>query len=67
MLTPSGNGTVCGLYHDNRSLSGMRFSESGEATEAGWNLWLYNRGKALETGATWRLQHQVFVRFNPSG
>ncbi len=64
MLIPSGNGTVSGLFLDNRGLSGLRFSEEA----AGWQWWILNAGaKALETGSTFVQAVQLFVEFNPSG
>ncbi len=63
MLIPSGNGTVGGLYLDNRSMSGLRWTEE----TAGWNHWLYNMGPALTTGATVVYTYAAFVRWNKSG
>ncbi len=62
-LVPQGDGTVCGAYLDNRSLKGLKFSEES----AGWNLWVYNLGAALTTGAIWISALQFFAEFNPSG
>ncbi len=65
ILRPSGDGSVAAEYLADRSLSGFRFSESGEGP--GWNWWLYNLGKAMSTGAIWNIQPQIFTQFNPSG
>ncbi len=62
-IVPTGNGTVASIYLDNKSLSGLKFSEES----AGWSYWLYNLGEALTTGAIWRQALQLFVEFNPSG
>ncbi len=62
-LVPSGNGTVAGVNLDNQSLSGLKFSEEAP----GWRWWIYNCGKTMTTGATFRSRVQHFVRFNPSG
>lgn len=67
MLIPTGNGTVAGAYLDNRSLSGLRYAEAGEAGQGGWDWWLYNLGIETTTGAIWTVQSSVFCRFNPSG
>ncbi len=51
---------------DNRSLSGLRFSEAAETTNA-WNTWVYNPGAALTTGAILEQVERAFVEWNPSG
>ncbi len=65
LITPQGSGLTASAYVDNRSLSGLRFAESGE--DVGWAWWIYNRGKAMETGATWAIWSAMFVEWNPSG
>ncbi len=67
LAVPMGDGSVAGEYMKNEKLSGLRFSESGEVTGAGWTWWLYNRGKTMTTGSTWRLTTSSFCRWNPSG
>ncbi len=51
---------------DNRKMSGLRFAEAAETTNA-WNTWVYNPGAAFTTGATLELVERVFVEWNPSG
>ncbi len=63
LLTPSGNGTTAGLFLDNKSLSGLKFSEES----AGWKVWAYNLGTTMTTGSFVVWQLQFFVEFNPSG
>lgn len=63
IIRPSGNGAQASLYLDNRSLSGMKFSE--EAT--GWNYWIMNLGINLTSGASMFVAGQLFVEFNASG
>ncbi len=63
LIVPSGDGTVSALFVDNRSLSGLRWNEES----AGWNYWVYNRGRALTTGAILRVWSSFFVRWNKSG
>ncbi len=63
ILQPEGDGTTASLYMDNRSLSGLVFTEES----AGWRYWVYNLGAAMTTGATLINAVQFFVEFNPSG
>ncbi len=65
LITPHASGLTASAYVDNQSLAGLKYSESGEA--AGWTWWLYNRGPAMQTGATWALWSSVFVQWNKSG
>ncbi len=67
VLQPMGDGSVCSLYLPNQSLSGLRFSEAGEAASGGWEWWIMNLGQALQTGADYDIAVQTFVEFNPSG
>ncbi len=67
VMVPAGNGSSAVLQLDNRTLSGLRFSETGEATGAGWSYWMYNLGPAMATGAVWVQATQTFTRFNKSG
>ncbi len=66
ILVPQGNGTVACTWMPNTSLSGLRFSEAGEA-QGGWDWWLYNQGRDLTTGSSWQVSAGVFCEFNPSG
>ncbi len=50
----------------NQSMSGLKFSEAGEATGA-WTSWIYNLGTALDTGGILELLERAFVEWNPSG
>ncbi len=63
VIVPSGDGTQGADFVRDKSLSGLRFTEEA----AGWNHWLYNIGQQLTTGATWKVQNQSYVEFNPSG
>lgn len=65
LILPSGDGTVAGMYLDDHALKGLRFTEADEA--GGWSWWLYNRGRTMTTGATWRLSLSSFVRWNRAG
>ncbi len=67
VIEPTGDGTTAVLYLDNRTLSGLRFSEAGEASGAGWTYWIYNLGRVMSTGAIWVSNLQTFTRFNKSG
>ncbi len=53
----------------NRSLSGLKFSESGEGANAGWDWWIYNSSPttAMTTGGIFGFQARHFVEWNPSG
>ncbi len=62
-LQPMGDGSTASLHLDDLSMKGMKFSEEN----AGWQMWLYNVGKAMTTGASWITALQFFVEFNPSG
>ncbi len=50
----------------NHSMSGLKFSEAGEATGC-WTSFIYNLGTALTTGAIVELLERAFVEWNPSG
>ncbi len=63
MIVPSGDGTQASLYLDNKSLSGMKFSEEGQ----GWKYWILNVGPTMTTGSLFDTAAQFFVEFNPSG
>ncbi len=63
ILQPSADGTTASLYLDNRSLSGLVFTEES----AGWRYWVYNLGAAMTTGCSLINSCQFFVEFNPSG
>ncbi len=63
LIVPTGDGTVASLLVDNRSLSGLRWNEES----AGWNYWVYNRGRALTTGSILRVWASFFMRWNKSG
>ena len=65
MLTPVGDGTVAVLSVIDKSMAGLRFSESGEG--AGWTWLLYNIGRAMTTGSSWSMTSAMFVEWNPSG
>ncbi len=66
LMRPFGDGSTAGIFFDNKSISGLKFPESGESTVS-WNLWLYNLDIAMTTGAQWKSLLQWFVRWNPSG
>ncbi len=53
----------------NHSLSGLKFSESGEGVSGGWNYFVYNTSSQnpMATGAFFACQVQLFVEWNPSG
>ncbi len=63
VLNHAGPGTYQSIFFDNVSLKGLKFSEEN----TGWNVWLYNLGQAMTTGATMVNALQYFVEFNPSG
>ncbi len=63
MLIGVGAGTTAGLYLDNKSMSGLKFSEEA----SGWQYAVYNLGRNLTTGATLAIALQFFVEFNASG
>ncbi len=65
VLQPQGDGSSASIYLDDRSLKGLKFSESGEG--AGWDWWIVNLGAAMTTGASWGPVTQTFVQWNPSG
>ncbi len=53
----------------NRSMSGLKFAESGEGTSGGWKWFVYNTSNqnSMTTGAFFAAQAQLFVEWNPSG
>jgi len=65
LITPHADGKTASAYVNNQSLSGLKYSESGEG--AGWSWFIYNRGLAMQTGATWAIWASVFVQWNKSG
>ncbi len=65
MLIPSGNGTIAALSLKDVSMSGLKWSEEGEA--GGFQFCVYNEGQAMTTGAICRISAQNFVEWNASG
>ncbi len=59
VLAPSGDGTVAGLFVNNVSLKGLRFTEES----AGWTWWTYNLGVNMTTGAIVTFLQSLFVRW----
>ncbi len=53
----------------NIPLKGLKFSESGEGGDPGWDWWVYNvsAAKAFDTGGFFEIQCRNFVEWNPSG
>ncbi len=60
LAMPTAEGKAAAFMMKDLPLKGLRFSEES----AGWNWWLYNRGVAMTTGATWNVLSSVFVRWN---
>ncbi len=63
IIKPEAAGLTASLYMDNRSMSGLVFTEES----AGWRYWIKNLGAAMTPGATLINTVQFFVEFNPSG
>ncbi len=59
LLIPTGDGTVAGLSLMNLSTSGLRFS----SLSGGWQWAVYNRGKAMSTGAIFRVRMTDFIQW----
>jgi len=58
VLVPVGAETVAGFYLPDKSI-GLRWSEDA----AGWSTFIFNMGPTMQTGALWRGQLAMFVRW----
>ncbi len=69
VIDPSPGSARSCIYMDNVSLKGLKFSESGEGSSAGWDWWVYNTSAAtpMTTGGFVEFQARDFVEWNPSG
>ncbi len=68
-LDPTPGSAKSSIDLENYALKGLKFSETGEAGQGGWNWWVYNISDttAMTTGAEVVFQARNFVEWNPSG
>ncbi len=69
LVSPDPGNSKGVVDHDNISLKGLKFSESGEGADPGWDWWVYNTSSvtAFTTGGRFAFQVRNFVEWNPSG
>ncbi len=69
VIDPSPGSAAGVIFLENKSLSGLVFSEAGEGADPGWDWWIYNLSPttAMTTGGLFGFSARNFVEWNPSG